>query len=69
MKPNDITAADLRAELARLNVPRYIIAAKAGVHPSRLSAVLCERDKLPRRLAKAVWNAIAEERASRSAAG
>lgn len=29
-----VTVADLRAELARLNPPRYIIAARVGVHPS-----------------------------------
>lgn len=65
MELQEITPADLRAELARLNVPRYVIAAKAGVHPSRLGAILSERARLSRSLAEAVWKVIAEERAAR----
>jgi len=61
----DITASDLRAELARLGLPRYVAAARVGVHPSRLSAVLWERETLPRKLAQRLWAMIQEERARR----
>jgi hypothetical protein len=61
----EVTAADLRAELARLNLPRYVIAARAGVHPSKLGAVLSERDRLSPGLAEAVLKVISEERSAR----
>jgi hypothetical protein len=40
---NAAAAADLRAAIARANVPLYRIAALAGCHPTRLGAMLNER--------------------------
>lgn len=62
MGTQDITAADLRAELARVGLPRYVAAARIGVHPSRLSAVLWERETLPQKLAQRLWAVIEDER-------
>lgn len=36
----DYTADDLRALLARLNVPAYVVAARIRLHPVHLSRIL-----------------------------
>jgi hypothetical protein len=53
---------DFRAELARLGLPHYIAAARVGLHPSRLSAVLWRRERLSGTLADRLWQVIQEER-------
>jgi plasmid maintenance system antidote protein VapI len=40
------SAGDVRAEIARLNVRLYHVAALIGVHKNYLSQVLCERAPL-----------------------
>jgi len=65
MQAENLSAADLRAELARVGLPRYVAAARVGIHPSRLSAILWERETLPRKLAARLWAIIEEERAAR----
>ncbi len=55
--------ADFRAELARLGLLHYIAAARVGIHPSRLSAVLWGREPMPTGLAQRLLEVIGEERA------
>lgn len=45
------TASDLRAELARRQIPRYKLAAQVGVHPGRLGQMLNGKLPLPEELA------------------
>jgi len=55
-----ITPADLRAEFARRRVRIYLVASKIGVHPSKLSLVLNERQPLPPELATRIAEALQE---------
>jgi plasmid maintenance system antidote protein VapI len=57
--------ADLRAELARLGLPHYIVAARVGIHPSRFSRFLWGRERMSAGLAKRLLQVIAEERKAR----
>lgn len=41
--PADWTAADLRAERARRQIPIFLIASKVGIHPGRLGQILNEK--------------------------
>ncbi len=43
--------SDLRAELARRQITRYVLAAKIGVHPGRLGQMLNGKLPLPEELA------------------
>ena len=52
------TPAALRARIAELNVPRYIVAAAAGYHPATLGKWLSESQPLPVIAAKRVRNAL-----------
>jgi plasmid maintenance system antidote protein VapI len=59
------SAADLRSEVARHQLKRYELAARVGMHPTRLAAFLNE--KLPLRPAMALriqeaLEAVASER-------
>ena len=56
---------DFRAELARLGLPHYVAAARVGLHPSRLAAVLWRRERLSPKLAERLWAVIQEERVAR----
>jgi hypothetical protein len=58
--PNLMRGRDFRAELARLGLPRYIAAARVGVHPVTLSGMLWERMPLTARVRKALWELIEE---------
>lgn len=49
-----LTAADIRAQLARQRFPLYKFAALIDVHPARLSAMLHERVPLPPRIAERI---------------
>lgn len=53
-----ITAADLRALIARARVPQYIVAAHARVHPVRLSAWLRETRPLSQEIGARILSAI-----------
>jgi hypothetical protein len=55
------TPAELRARIAFLRLPLYIVAARAGMHPTRLGMVLNERLPLRPELAAKIVSAIAEE--------
>jgi hypothetical protein len=53
-----ISAADLRAEIARARTPRYVIAALAGMHPATLGLLLNEWKPLPAGCANRILAAI-----------
>ena len=55
-----ITPADLRALIARKRAKIYLIAGQLGVHPSRLSLVLNEREPLSPALATRIAEALQE---------
>jgi hypothetical protein len=54
-----LTAADIRAELARRRLPLYKLAAEVSLHPVRLSAALNERRPLSPQLAGRIAAALA----------
>ena len=61
------SAADLRSEVARQQLKRYEVAARVGMHPTRLAAFLNERLPLRPDLALRIQKAlvsIASERRS-----
>jgi plasmid maintenance system antidote protein VapI len=49
-----ITAAEIRAELARRNWPKYVFAAKVQIHPATLGRILAGRSPLTPALAERV---------------
>jgi plasmid maintenance system antidote protein VapI len=57
-------AADLRAAVARYNLKLYLLGARVGVHPSRLSLVVNGRAPLTPELARRLAEAISEEMGS-----
>ena len=65
MDPHDMAPEDFRAEFARLGLPHYIVAARVGLHPSRLAAVLWRKERLSPKLAKKLCQVLEEERARR----
>lgn len=56
-----ITAADLRAELARRRLPVYILAARVRLHPVRLGRMLSGRVSLTAPIAERIMRAIGDE--------
>jgi hypothetical protein len=61
-RPRSIpTAEDLRAERARQNVPAYIVAARARIHPTRLGRLLRGRITLTPEIAARILSAIRDE--------
>jgi hypothetical protein len=48
------TPGDLRAEIARLQINRYVLAGRVGVHPGRLGAMLNGRLPMPPSVAERV---------------
>lgn len=56
----DELAAQLRAEVARANVPYFKIAARADVHPATLSALLHGRRPIPTHVAERIFAAARE---------
>jgi hypothetical protein len=54
------TAADLRAEVARHRLRLYDLASAAGMHPTRLGAVLNERVPMPVNVGQRIMAAIGE---------
>jgi len=57
--------ADLRAELARLGLLHYIVAARVGIHPSRFSRFLWGRERMSARLVERLLQVMQEERKAR----
>ena len=55
-----LSAADLRAERARLQVPIFILASSIGVHPYRLGQMLNERRALTSAMAVRIAKALRE---------
>lgn len=64
MDTQELTAADLRAEIARARIPLYLVAAAARCHPAVLGRILAEKRPLKPALAERVLRAIAEVRGS-----
>lgn len=56
-----ITAADLRAELARRQIPLYKLAARVGLHPGRLGMVLNGRAALSSELAQRIVRMLRDQ--------
>jgi hypothetical protein len=57
------SAADLRAAIARANVPIYHVASRVGLHPSVFSLYLHDRRPIPDALAQAVAEGLTSLRA------
>jgi hypothetical protein len=55
------TAADVRAEVARGKVKLYRVAARAGLHPARLSLIINDHVALTPELADRLAEAISQE--------
>jgi plasmid maintenance system antidote protein VapI len=55
------SAADLRSAIARRNILIYHLAARIGLHPSRLSLILNERVPLTPDLAAKIMRAVESE--------
>lgn len=53
------TAADLRAERARKQLPIFVLASKVGVHPFRLGQLLNGRRTLTPAMARKIAAALA----------
>ncbi len=47
MSSREMAPDDFRAEIARLGVPKYVIAAQLPVHPTRFSRWLWGRETMP----------------------
>lgn len=62
-RSNSTTPADLRAAIARSGQHKYVIGARCGVHPVRLSKLLHGREPLTDELARRILSAV---RAARS---
>lgn len=60
---------DWRAEIARLGVPAYRIAALIPVHPTRFSRWLWGRERMPSRAKWRLAQVLEEERVARQKAG
>jgi len=60
-----LDAASVRAAIARSGRLKYLLAARVGVHPCRLSRMLNEREPLPRKIAERILAAL-EDRPGRN---
>lgn len=58
LKSTTPAVPDLRAEIARTRVSRYVLAARVGVHPGRLGQMLNERLPMPPGVAERVAAAL-----------
>jgi plasmid maintenance system antidote protein VapI len=63
MTTRAVDPADLRAQIARLQVPLYRLAATVGVHPGRLGQMLNERLPLPLDVAERINEALGRREA------
>ena len=55
--------ADLRAEIARVGLPKYQVAARLPINPTQLSRWLQGRDPIPKRAAERIREILREEMA------
>ena len=55
------SAADVRAEIARRQVPIYRLASRVGLHPSHLGQAIRGRRPLSPELAHRIWQALDDE--------
>ncbi len=62
------TPDDLRAEIARHQVNRYVLAGRVGVHPGRLGAMLNGKVPMPASVALRVVEVLQREFATPSTA-
>ena len=62
MNVNVMTPADWRAEIARLGVPHYLIAAQLPVHPTRFSRWLWGRERMPASARRRLAEVLEQER-------
>ena len=62
MNVTNSETANLRAEIARLRIPIFQLAARVNVHPGRMSQYLNERIPLPQSVAQRIWSTLEEER-------
>jgi hypothetical protein len=53
-----MTAEDLRAEIARAQIPIYRLAAEVGLHPGRLGQMLRETLPMPGEIAERISGAL-----------
>lgn len=60
-------AADLRAEIARQNLPWYQLAGLVGIAPSPLGAMLNEKRPMPPEVAERILRALNTRHDSRTA--
>lgn len=64
---NSTTPADLRAAIARCGLPKYIVGARCGVHPVRLSRLLHGREPLTDELTRRILAVTCAARSEREA--
>jgi len=57
-----MTAEELRMEVARQQLPKFLLAARAGMHPARLGRLLKGRQELTPALAQRIGEALENER-------
>ncbi len=53
--------ADLRAALARVQLPIYVLAGRVRIHPTRLAAMLSGKVPIPPDIADRILTAVREE--------
>ena len=53
-----VTAAELRADIARKRITKYKLAGVVGIHPSRISEILNEKKPLTDATAKRIAHAL-----------
>lgn len=58
---DEMTPGDYRAEIARLGVPKYVIAAQLPVHPTRFSRWLWGREPMPSSAKQRLAHVLKEE--------
>jgi plasmid maintenance system antidote protein VapI len=64
-----ITADDIRAECARRRLPFYILAARIGLHPVRLSRFLNGHQSMTPELTARIQRALAGDTVEQRSAG
>ena len=57
-----MTPRDFRAEIARLGVPKYVIAAQLPVHPTRFSRWLWGRERMSANAKRRLGEVLEAER-------
>jgi hypothetical protein len=68
MNTDAMAPEDWRAEIARLGLPHYIIAARMPIHPTQLSRWLWGREPMPITAKRRLAHVLEKERAARQEA-